>query len=51
MEVVFRIEGEGELEEFTAVRRILVSELPRLPPWATDPTGWGSVTPWPVVDL
>lgn len=51
VEVVFRIEGEGELEESLAIRRILVSELQRLPPWAIDPTGWGSVTPWPVVEL
>ncbi len=51
VEVVFRVEGEGELEEFIAIRRILVSELQRLPPWATDPSGWGNVTPWPVVDL
>lgn len=48
VQVLFDLSDE---EDRLLVSRVLVREFERLPPWATDPTGWGSVAPWPVVDL
>ncbi len=48
IQVLFDLSDE---EDRLLVSRILLRDFERLPPWATDPIGWGNVTPWPVVDL
>ncbi len=38
-------------ESEIGVRRVLLTEMERLPDWVLRPDEWGAYPPWPVVDL
>ena len=48
VEVLFEL---AILPDRVVVRRVVVTEMARLPGWVVNPAEWGGERPWPVVEL